>query len=919
MKSTAGVPHYLNFENRLTKEQADAAITFFKFLNDEFYWQTLARLWECDGLLEVSEKINLQLLRIKLLEHQNFLAKELPNNTFATLDLEKKIAIAELRHVADMALKISSKPTIRPTHNSQTELFGAAKRLTCTIYYQAAPLPATRPSPKEEVALRENYNQLFNENSQTALKLLIEALAPPTETEKPLPLPREKKEAIKNLLGEKRFYGFIKKYNLIENSFSINDLRMIIIGTLPNAHDDWITDDFIKHLMLAVKMKDNLNDLTKDELGFFFKLNAESNSLKETNQKTATEQLRANPAIKTLLRDSTKIKTAEGFLDAGLNGVASFVNFFGDFFALYRKTPRAFKRDLISAQTLADVNSWVIPSAQDDSKQLSSSSPIDKSTLEKKIAKQKEKQRFASIEFTFKKLSLIDLQEDSIIPVIGGKGKKTFYQVKPIVNELHVNCFALVPINPGKKTPAKIKVVFKSAKNIGREIVDTENLTSKTEFERHKTTILSKLNATIEQFCLDHPDTVTPSNINLTIGGHGSGGVLAQHLTETLVTKKAEDLIATNDKEEIKTIISDNIHQQHEHDVAQQNPNRSAHVDINKSTLLKNPLYQLAEQSLPSAAAPPTTSTTDALDKISNLTLANLNSGGVPFETRNSFVNSLRLTKRLAPESLNIKCNKVLVEGDPIQHAGQTDLASYIPHNLMPVTLLKISPETAGAHKETRAQLLRSMAFLVMLASVATTFFIFAAPKIIAVLAGVGVASLISGKPLSVANKLLDALGLIKSHVVQYFYGNTLASHRDCFLNHASSIKTSTYSNKPNNNSDNSLLQINKELDIKVSIYNSPALKNTRKAFYYLCKHIYLFSKNKQPSVFLKKMNDFIYDDQNTQDNSSDFEDRTKTAPFLSRNYTSQQPASSVSPEEKPLHQKHSPKPHPGTPENEEK
>jgi hypothetical protein len=66
-------------------------------------------------------------------------------------------------------------------------------------------------------------------------------------------------------------------------------------------------------------------------------------------------------------------------------------------------------------------------------------------------------------------------------------------------------------------------------------------------------------------------------------------------------------------------------------------------------------------------------------------------------------------------------------------------------------------------------------------------------------------------------------------------------------------------------------------------------------------------------------MNDFIYDDQNTQDNSSDFEDRTKTAPFLSRNYTSQQPASSVSPEEKPLHQKHSPKPHPGTPENEEK
>ena len=319
---------------------------------------------------------------------------------------------------------------------------------------------------------------------------------------------------IKAAIGEELFKNLLSKYELTENKFSLDDLRMLIVGLLLTPEQNWIKNYFIKHLFLHY----GFHDLPQDLID-----NPSPINLAEKAQilRTKIFQEPNNSFMQALARTKTtkKINYAmlTGYLSFGIPKLKELLKIFSKYpfispagtqfveqvpFLLeyITKANTTFSRDLDAALSIANVDAWI-------------------------KTEHPEQQPIAASEYTFNKLSLASLPEGLSIPIIEANGEKHYYTVKRLITTDEINGIALVPMDTTCQ-PLEIKIVFESDPSILTEFLDTATLATSKAFEKHKATILTRLNDIVK----DNIPEEQLANLRLNIGGHGRGGALAQHL-----------------------------------------------------------------------------------------------------------------------------------------------------------------------------------------------------------------------------------------------------------------------------------------------------------------------------------------------------------------------------------------------------
>lgn len=502
----------------------------------------------------------------------------------------------------------------------------------------------------------------------------------------------EDMEKIKISLGEDLFYFLANRYDLLEDpeharnslktkKFTYNDLRMIIIGSLQHCKTDWWQNDFIKNLLLCLKY----NHLTESN----YRSSMESLTRKiercstiEKKQALAS-RLIENLKIPEKQIESLKETPSQSIINDALLYLKSKISDKWKFIIpISTKYNNNFARDFNNINSICEVGKWKVKSFKDH----------PPATM----------QRFSSSEFLFHKLSSSDCRDGSVIPIIEANGKKAFYKVRSLINHAGLHGFALVPINHDKSL--EIKVVFKPKESLALEIIDTENYVQQQEFERHKQELLNNLNFVVSDFKHNLPEN-KKNNVRLNIGGYGSGGTSAQCLMHELIVNKAtatlhggnlENNNQTADLENfLQETLENNIEAQSTHEL---NMGRKVkNLDKHKRSMQQNLLNEFMKDKEKSILW---LNPENQLKDINNFTLTTINSGGVSKKIRNKFIQSLYLLKKQYQNDSNnnfsINCDKMMSAGDPVQITGGTDLAAYVPKELMPITLMYFDNDEDG-------------------------------------------------------------------------------------------------------------------------------------------------------------------------------------------------------------------------------
>ncbi len=500
------------------------------------------------------------------------------------------------------------------------------------------------------IPANKTNTQEFQEDSLE--KILQDAIAPQNHF-KNYTLQHHELLLIQTKMGKDLFEKILKKYSLSSDNFTLDDLRMVIIGAIVNCNKSWEENQFILALLEVCNIDKNL----------------------ENNQ--AIEQLSSKVKLDdVVLKRISQETLRETFFDEKLKFFRKHFLSSWDFLIPIRfKANKAFKRDYKSSLAIASINDW-------------------QHTRDSRV------QEFASEEYLFNNLSTADFQDDTVLPILNKDGKKCFYKVKNFIDAKSIHGFALIPTDP--KESLDIKVVFKNSKNLSEAILDTEHYLPFQEFKQHKKYVMQQLNQIIEEF-KQHPDMSEEQtqSISLNIGGQGTGGTLASHLMHEIINQKAhfltKDFVQQNPTEHQKTvssIFSNNITQQflHENSLSSSRSKSKLSSKI-MSKKYSSPIEKYAEKHLfnqdQQFAQNP------SLLNINNLHLSTINSGGVPEKIRNNFIQALRLLKdsNFKGPELHVSYNKIINNHDIVKKTGTTDLGAYVPPNLMHIKMLQINSE----------------------------------------------------------------------------------------------------------------------------------------------------------------------------------------------------------------------------------
>jgi hypothetical protein len=526
-------------------------------------------------------------------------------------------------------------------------------------------------------------NNRFNNKHDEELTLLIKtALDSKKDKIKKDKIKKDEVESLKlneikvieTAIGKQLFEELMDKYQLTTKKFTINDLRALIIGMLLSTDQEFENNHFIK----------NLKNLYQAETPQILREKIVSSSGEVLIQ--AFEKMKNSSKVNALFLSSFKklfIPYAKKLSNLLLPQVDGFLNNTLLAFSFISQANQILQQDIDTVFTLANVNNW-------------------------RKENQEELQKSASNEYIFNKLSLAELKEDITIPVVEVNGEINFYIVKKLIEQPGVNGIVLVPKDSDKSL--EIKVVFQSNPNLMQEILDLENYTTMKAFNEHKLEIFNNLNKIIENF-KQNISSEQLENLSLNVGGHGRGGALAQQLIhELIMSKLANNCNKQFDQtfdEQLDVVISNKCayelanHEQFPESVSQLNiAHRYLYSRNDWYTILEsikdNPqkLEEYKEKikkdfvDYLQNAMPETVS-------MHNFSLTTVNSGGVAMETRNNFIIALTMLKQLFQniDKVNINCSKIMVDGNLMQLTGDTDLAASVDPEIMPISLIKITPK----------------------------------------------------------------------------------------------------------------------------------------------------------------------------------------------------------------------------------
>lgn len=517
---------------------------------------------------------------------------------------------------------------------------------------------------------------------------------------------------IKNLLGSEQFNFLINRYGIKELNFNYDDLRMLIIGSLQHSATPWLENDFIKNLLVCCNIPTehlgselNINDVTSSKIDLENKVHAcKTAEEREILKQQLTEQLHINPAVWKRIKNTARDNLINNALKFLRNRIIEKWQFI---IPVRFKFNSLFQSDFDTISSITNIQNWQ--------------------------NKPTELQEFASNEFLFHQLSKADFKNDAIVPIVEPNGTRQFYKVKNLINQNGISGLALVPCN--HQASLEIKIVFNGSGSLAQQIIDTENLTQHKEFKRHKKELLHNLNTVVADFkkilIMDQQ-----KKISLNIGGHGSSGSLAQHLINELITDKAAALYT---KKLLGPKLDLNIQEQHH----QENTNKKINTLTTYKAAIKNYfLKQLKKKNLDNLIHD-----NNHLVSINQFKLSTVNSGGVPEKMRHNFIQSLYLLQNeKGSDPFSIQCNKIMVNGDPGQQTGGTDLAAYVPHKLMPTKLIKFNPTDNTSYTAHFKQIAKSAALIIIQAVLASHI----------VLIPVLVVSFFKANPLKEAEKIYD-------------------------------------------------------------------------------------------------------------------------------------------------------------------
>jgi len=765
--------------NTLEETQKQAIVKFFQLLTnqnnleltqiifDSLIEIALSRDEDAEPLIKTLSLMQNKSAALDFLRQTNAVTANNPISEELNLDLYYLFNSAKYftKHVFDALSNHEEKTTTKPPKETYQLMLPAAHELVNQLSKPTESYEKKLKTQQTESArfIEENTRQTEEDTaSQTSsqqrlVNLFKKAL---TENEPYVrTLHNSQVSIIKASLGEEKFNFFIKRYNLTENNFTLDHLRMLIVGVLPHSNQEWLQNDFVKNLFICCNLEHEW----------------------ETKNPAAMQVLREHINLKSDAWKKMENIPHEGIINNGLNYLKTCFAKKWKFIAPIKfKSNSAFRRDLDTSLSIAKIGDWQ--------------------------NKPKETQKFAANEFLFHKLSCANLEDGSFIPVLESDGTRHFYKVKNLINETGIHGFALTPANPAESLD--IKIVFKSSTNLAKEIIDTENYIPHLEFNRHKHTLLRELNSVVADF----KKTISKEQqqkISINVGGHGTGGALAQHLIHELITDKASVECQKQPSLFGKT-LNDNIQRQYEHEV---DSDRKIKTEEYHDPVKKYSTKHLTQtkEATDEIIAP----NNNHLRAINNFQLATVNSGGIPEKIRSNFIQALYILKEQTPQ-ISIKCNKIMAGGDPVQQTGATDLAAYIPSELMPTTMIKFDMNLEGTYKKNLKQIAKSSALLVIQS------ILIAKSVVIPILAPL----------IALVNPKKETKNIIEN--ASLLINNARHAHRDCHLNQKQNQQQ--YKIMSNAVLDNTNHQLNKELTTKIPVFTNKYYKKFKKSIYEVCK-----------------------------------------------------------------------------------
>ena len=490
---------------------------------------------------------------------------------------------------------------------------------------------------------------------------------------------------LEKFLTPEKFLFLKERYGLTEEPLNRDGLRKLIIGVLMNAYflkeDGWLFNNFTKSLFSLYGLENKYNELVimKTKPSALQLKSAEY--LHELMVKVGNNQNQIWNEFE---------KSSVGTLEQGLNWVKGKIlsrelksHFIERFLSNYN-----FKKDLNTFLTITGIDEW--RKVEQPAESISTTASPFAQTDAKK---EKEKVKCAANEYLFQQLAYTNLQEGMVVPVIELDGSQNFYQVKNLINEFGVAGFVLVPVDPNQSLD--IKVVFKDSGSLSGEILDTENYTQIQEFMKYKRLLLKNLDRIVSEF-KNKVGSLNAGKVSMNIGGRGGGGVVAQLLTTELVAGQATRRLRSNlyDSQTIKE-LRENIDKQVEYEREQREdaniPHPAEFSDPCRLAIYKDRMKRKILMRLIKTANFFDDIKITSLTGVDKLTLTTINSGGVPAEVKDTFIQSLYFIQKRDPSnSFKIEHNATMVQEDLVHKTGDVNLATYIPEALMPVCLIKI-------------------------------------------------------------------------------------------------------------------------------------------------------------------------------------------------------------------------------------
>lgn len=652
-------------------------------------------------------------------------------------------------------------------------------------------------SYQQKTVDQENSHKLLSEANEsivsqalfkpTLIDILFKAIHHPTASYR---LAAPQVALIKDSLGQEEFARLLNRYQIKEENFNFDDLRMIIIGAVPIATNTWFENEFIRNLFICCNLEiDQYRNVAGDKKKIYIQKAAETLWERARSCKNRSE---ARNLINSLIQETTinpealeRIKKQP--VDNIINNALHFLKYFINFIPVKCKLKTKFRRDLSFFEAITSIHNW-----QDK--------------------KPPEIQKFASNEFLFNKLSHVDLQEGIVVPILEADGRRIFYKVENLMQLRNIKAFALVPANPLESQ--EIKVVFNGYSNLAKEIINAENYMSLKDFDAHKEDFLSNLNTTTKNF----KEKLAPTkkqNLCLNIGGHGFRGALAQKLMNEIIFRKAAKKYKEHPEEFDIDLYSTNQTEHETQEVGKKIKTPEKHIQK---------LTSVFQQKIDKHPESPNDK---HLLAINNFKLSTVNSGGIPEEMRkHEFIPSLYLLKQNGQISgqppFKIEYNKIMTEGDPVQQTGETDLAAYVPRDLMEVNLAKITPQNTQSNAQLVANMTKSAALIVIQGLLAAKLIIIPLISSFLTIKMSQEATTLTQN----ANQLIHQAN--NAHRNLYFDKTTPTQNHEIFYNNYLDEEKNTY--------DSSGYQLNAEVANKVRIFSSKPYKLLNTVAYKACK-----------------------------------------------------------------------------------